>query len=159
MEPALHTSKVTMLRCCFSRLMAGWVISRYWLSKMMKIGFLESSSSLQSPSLRDRCLAGVGRPCQHLGRRLELLLPEAAVAPVLLQVRNGEHHDQTPAPAHVHDEVSRWLCRHRHLKPLMLMPPLCLTPHGSSTHLSWAGWVAHPGRACSHSGSPAVASQ
>lgn len=51
MEPARHTSKVTVLRCCFSRLMAGWVISRYWLSKTMKMGFLESSSSLQSPSL------------------------------------------------------------------------------------------------------------
>lgn len=58
MEPARHTSKVTTLRCCFSRLMAGWVISRYWLSKTMKMGFLESSSSLQSPSLWDRHVAG-----------------------------------------------------------------------------------------------------
>ena len=58
MEPARHTSKVTALRCCLSRLMAGWAISRYWLSKTMKMGFLESSSNLHSPSLRDRRVAG-----------------------------------------------------------------------------------------------------
>lgn len=51
MEPARHTSKVTRFLCCFSRLMAGCVISRYWLSKTMKMGFLESSSNLQRPSL------------------------------------------------------------------------------------------------------------
>lgn len=51
MEPARQTSKVTAFLCCFSRLMAGCVISRYWLSKTMKMGFLESSSNLQSPSL------------------------------------------------------------------------------------------------------------
>lgn len=34
------------------------MISRYWLSKTMKMGFLESSSSLQSPSLRDKWVAG-----------------------------------------------------------------------------------------------------
>lgn len=35
-----------------------------------------------------------------------LLLPEAAVAPILLQVCDGEHHDEAPAAADVHDEVS-----------------------------------------------------
>lgn len=107
MEPARHTSKVTALRCCFSMLIAGWVISRYWLSKTMKMGFLESSSSLQSPSLRDRHVAGEQRTHRLLSprSRQELLLPEAAVAPVLLQVRDGEDHNETPAPTHVHDQV------------------------------------------------------
>lgn len=73
MELARHTSKVTALRCCFSRLMAGWEISRYWLSKTMKMGFLESSSSLHSPSLRDRHVAGGRKP-------LRLLSWERAVA-------------------------------------------------------------------------------
>lgn len=68
MELARHTSKVTALRCCFSRLMAGWAISRYWLSKTMKMGFLESSSSLHSPSLRDRRVAGGRKPRRLLSR-------------------------------------------------------------------------------------------
>lgn len=42
--------------------------------------------------------------------------------------------------------------------PQALASPLCPTPRGADAYLSWAGWFAHPGRACSRSGSPAVVS-
>lgn len=130
MEPARHTSRVTAPRCCRSRLMAGWAISRYWLSKTMKMGFLESSSSLQSPSLRGRDTVGWCRPRGPSPRcRRELLPPEAAVAPVLLQVRDREDDDQAPAPAHVHDQVCRGLCKQRGVRDLVSRP---VRPPGSS---------------------------